>query len=627
MNGRARLLALALLLAGGAPLHAGMTGGGGGSTGQWDDISDPDANGTIVLGDYTTTWTSTLDGGSVLSVTGIDTDVSANTILIDLGSSDSSDPNGIFLRARSAVSGTPTTIFQVAQDLITFGTTTEYTNSSGGGTAGNFSVFEAPNDGNESFKLQSQAMTGDAVASTADWTFTWPANDGDTGQYLSTDGSGVLSWATLATISSACPALVLEDSTAGHDDWELDGCSDEFNIWNKTTSTVAVKFTETGAVKFPILNAASCDVKADTMGRIYCGTDATGAGGGDAITVNASAATDPDFLNGDIDWTLTGGNSITATVGCAGCVDTTDVDETTFDAVTWSDGANASNAWTMDVSGTDTDVTFGSDAWTINADSLDIQGAGPNITLDPDSGDSFGYHVDAGSSRAFILNETDGVHYLTFQPDHSIFYGTASVPFHRFLSNGTGDSEVQLPDDSIGLTELASDAWPPERVRIPLAAMLPLEPAESIPPISKDAGTNLDQLTVDFDQSTDECRTQLYVVHPNINASGDVTFTIDWYAASVTSGNVVWDVRHNSGVAAGVDPDQAVSTATAPVSAAQGTAGQITITSWTVTVSSLGWVAGDRVDFMVCRDANAAGDTFADDAKARMFTMHIPLSP
>src|SRR3990167_9696837 len=45
-----------------------------------------------------------------------------------------------------------------------------------------------------------------------------------------------------------------------------------------------------------------------------CSIADAGASGGDSITVNSSAATDPDFLNGDIDWTLTGGNSITATL-------------------------------------------------------------------------------------------------------------------------------------------------------------------------------------------------------------------------------------------------------------------------------------------------------------------------
>jgi len=60
-------------------------------------------------------------------------------------------------------------------------------------------------------------------------------------------------------------------------------------------------------------------------GMIKCSDDDSSAGGGDSITVNSSAATDPDFADGDIDWTLTGGNSITATVNCSGCVDSTDL--------------------------------------------------------------------------------------------------------------------------------------------------------------------------------------------------------------------------------------------------------------------------------------------------------------
>lgn len=75
-----------------------------------------------------------------------------------------------------------------------------------------------------------------------------------------------------------------------------------------------------------ITGLRSCDtIDTDANGKLSCGTDASGAGGGDAITVNSSGATDPDFLDGDIDWTLTGGNSITATVGCSGCVDATDL--------------------------------------------------------------------------------------------------------------------------------------------------------------------------------------------------------------------------------------------------------------------------------------------------------------
>src|SRR3990167_4608065 len=40
----------------------------------------------------------------------------------------------------------------------------------------------------------------------------------------------------------------------------------------------------------------------------------------------------------------------------------------------------------------------------------------------------------------------------------------------------------------------------------PASSTLPLEPADSIPPIAKDAGTNVDLLPIDFDSAADECR-------------------------------------------------------------------------------------------------------------------------
>lgn len=45
---------------------------------------------------------------------------------------------------------------------------------------------------------------------------------------------------------------------------------------------------------------------------------------------------------------------------------TANFDSTAVDATTWSDGTNASNIWTFDLSGTDTTITFGSDLFTLN---------------------------------------------------------------------------------------------------------------------------------------------------------------------------------------------------------------------------------------------------------------------
>ena len=89
-------------------------------------------------------------------------------------------------------------------------------------------------------------------------------------------------------------------------------------------------------------------------------------------------------------------------------------------------------------------------------------GTNPNITLQHTGGDAFGFHTEAGS-RAYLNNETDGVHYLHFGAGHELDLGGGAsgalrVPFIRLSTDGTGNDEVQLPVDSIGSAEIAADA-------------------------------------------------------------------------------------------------------------------------------------------------------------------------
>ena len=56
-------------------------------------------------------------------------------------------------------------------------------------------------------------------------------------------------------------------------------------------------------------------------------------------------------------------------------------DATTVDAVTWSDGANASNIWTFNLSGTDPAITFASGAVNVSTGALQVAGvAVPTIS-------------------------------------------------------------------------------------------------------------------------------------------------------------------------------------------------------------------------------------------------------
>lgn len=95
-----------------------------------------------------------------------------------------------------------------------------------------------------------------------------------------------------------------------------------------------------GSLRVPALdctgNTNGGALTADANGVISCSDDDSGAGG-DNVTVNGAAIdTTANFLDGDIDFTLVDGGAggpddITATVGCSGCVDGTDLADNVVD--------------------------------------------------------------------------------------------------------------------------------------------------------------------------------------------------------------------------------------------------------------------------------------------------------
>lgn len=164
------------------------------------------------------------------------------------------------------------------------------------------------------------------------------------------------------------PHITFYDETVGDDDFHFYADQDRFHL-TRYNSTELFRFD--GSNRFYLPNLTSCNtIDTDANGLLSCGTDATGAGGGDAITVNSSAATDPDFLNGDIDWTLTGGNSITATVACTGCIDVTDMatDSVAADEIAAA-AVGTSEAAGLDI-GDDTNLAAGR-SLTLSGDSVE----------------------------------------------------------------------------------------------------------------------------------------------------------------------------------------------------------------------------------------------------------------
>lgn len=83
---------------------------------------------------------------------------------------------------------------------------------------------------------------------------------------------------------------------------------------------------------------------------------------GSACTVDANAIALATDTTGDYCAAITGGTGIASTGATSGenISHTLSFDATEIDAVTWSDGANASNLWTMNLSGTDPTLLWGS---------------------------------------------------------------------------------------------------------------------------------------------------------------------------------------------------------------------------------------------------------------------------
>ncbi len=133
-------------------------------------------------------------------------------------------------------------------------------------------------------------------------------------------GTGVAVFGTSPTI--ATPVLSLPDGNGAAP------TTDGVIKYDRTTERLQVgdgsatrEFVDTGT----LTDTKICTWDA-TGKEIDC--DTTAGASGDAVTVNTSAATDADFTDGDVDFTLNTGTSpdqITATVACSGCIDDTDL--------------------------------------------------------------------------------------------------------------------------------------------------------------------------------------------------------------------------------------------------------------------------------------------------------------
>src|SRR3990167_5652367 len=297
------------------------------------------------------------------------------------------------------------------------------------------------------------------------------------------------------------------------------------------SSTDTLTITETSPLV--ITGTAATDIIDITWSSVDLGSDGTIQANAVALGTDTTNAYVADLTAGTyID--VSGGGAETANV-------TVTMDPTEMEAVTFGAGGNASNVWTFNLSGTDPTLTFGSALVTVGG-ALTSTGtitgvAGTFSGLVPANAN---LTVGNGATTAGVLTlleDTDaGSNFASFQVP-ALAANTVYV-----LPANDGDASQFLQSDGAGTltwaTASGTDTNSVKEYWWPSSAMLPLEAADSIPPIAKDAGTNIDMLVVDYDDTTDECRAVQFKVPSDVQSGSTITFTTHWYSAAATTGSV-----------------------------------------------------------------------------------------
>jgi len=123
-------------------------------------------------------------------------------------------------------------------------------------------------------------------------------------------------------------------------------------------------------------------------------------------------------------------------LGVVGAIDTT-----TVDAPTWSDGANASNIWSFDVSGTDPAITFGDGVINVSAGTLQVGGAsvfyaGHDINLET-AADPTIYALDTTNNARIQLQASDTDTWLSTTSNHPLKIETNDTLRLTIAADGT----------------------------------------------------------------------------------------------------------------------------------------------------------------------------------------------
>lgn len=143
-------------------------------------------------------------------------------------------------------------------------------------------------------------------------------------------------------------------------------------------------------------------------------------------------------------------------------------------------------------------------------------------------------------------------------------------------------------------------------------------------PVEKISGTNQREFVCAFDDTTEEYRNGRFHVPQGIDTAGTVTFRAVVRAkTAAASKNVALTFGHLARSDSGAF-DAAFTDVDSGNKAIDATQGDWTIATWTVSVATLAWTAGQHIAFRISRDPAATND-LTGDMYWSTFAIEIPL--
>lgn len=501
----------------------------------------------------------------------------------------------------------------------------------------------------------SGTTSGTVTIKTADvagtWTLTLPADDGDSGQVLTTNGLGVTTWASAGGVPTTI--TVANEATDAT-------CFIGFftaatgDLGPKTNANLTFD-SSTGVLTSASAVLTTADINGGTVDNAIIGGSTAAAITGTTITANTGFMPDADdgaylgqsgtafsdlFLasGGVINWNA-GNVTLTHSAGIL----TQNAGELRITSA--NVGTNADSVPTLSSTSTLTNKTLTSPkigtsildtggnelllltatASAVNEITLANAATGNNPTLTASGTDAnVGFDLQAKGTGTYRLlgtadqaaelrlyeDTSDGTNYTAFK------VGTQTADITYTLPTDDGDSGQVLSTNGSGVLDwIAAGSSAQVELLTPGGAALP---NTNYAAFNKKVGTNWVENTLDFDQTTSEACYWSVPIMPGFTPSS-ATLTIYWTADS-GSGTFTADVDTRS-----VANDEVWDATTTP-SVANDTATDTLITTgdvhvFTVTLTTTGWAAEDMLQIKLSRDIS---DTL--NADARVFKAILKIS-